>query len=408
MRRLLPLLILSAILIPLSASPLRVGIYRDVPEFLSNYTGDVAALSFSRRVSSLALDGVNYSRDEREFMDSREEELHRSLSKEMTYKEKSSFEYTAWYRSPVEFIELGRSDVLDEYLLRRDGTALEYLTLSKRLDLIIYFSFSGSGMILSKNMYIYLDGQVIEGPEGLILRRDPYSFFEEDVVFLLSNLFPSLALMDLSKVPRPYTAYVDKERLFVIDDKAVVESGIRAIRVVPHGYSERTLYLDVEEKSRVDLSEAFTQEEQYPLTIGAVPYGADITLLGESGEAPFFLEAAPSPAIFSVRENGFQASVLQLMGRDRLYISRLRPEWAGKEGEVKKAKRSVYRAIRNTLLALGANTVVKASMNLWPDRKSELRPYDDITLALGFMGMVSIFHNCYNYYSTAKDTYLQE
>ena len=391
-----------------SASELRVGIYRDVPVFLSNYTGDVVALSFSRRVSSASLDEINYSREEREFLDKRDEAIHQALSKENTYKDTSKFEYTSWWKNPVGFVQIERSDVLDEYLERRDRNALEYLAISNRLDVIIYFSFSGDGMILSKDMYIYMNGRTIDGPEGLILRRDPYSGFDDDITFIISNLFPTLSIMDLSKVPKPYTAYCDKERMFIIDDRAVVESGIRAIRVVPHGYNERTLYLDVEGGSRLDLSEAFTTEEQHPLTIGSVPYGANITLLGNKGTAPMYLEKAPVPTIFTASSNGFQASVLQLMGKDNLYISHLRPEWAGSEGKVKKAKRNVYKAIRNTLLALGANTVVRASMNLWPDRESELRPYDDITLGLGFIGMVSIFHNCYNYYSTAKDTYLQE
>ncbi len=408
MRRFLPLLVLLLMIFPLSASELRVGIYRAVPDFLYTYVGDVVALSFSRRVSSPLLDQVNYSREEREFLDKKESEMHQAISKEKTYTDKGDFEYTNWYGKDVTFVQIERSDEMDAFLDERNMSALEYLALSNRLDLIVYFSLKGESMILTKDMYIYIDGRTIDGPEGLVLRRDPYSRFDADISFLLENLFPTLSILDLAKVPKPYTAYCDRERLFVINDRAVVEAGIRSIRVVPHNFVERTIYIDVVGNERFSFDALFMEETKYPLTIGSVPYGANVTLLGNNGSAPLYFDTVPNPTIFSVSENGFKASVIQLMSSDRLYVSHLRPEWAGNDGEVKKAKRRVYKSIRNTLLALGANAIMRASANIWPERENELRPYNDITLGLGLIGVVSIFHNCYNYYYTAKDTYHQE
>nr|MCR5731329.1 hypothetical protein [Sphaerochaetaceae bacterium] len=216
------------------------------------------------------------------------------------------------------------------------------------------------------------------------------------------------SIVDLSSLPDPYIIMMDDESLFYLNDRLILPEGKNVIRVIPYEKEEKIITLNIEAGKIAVISDLFEKIHTAPLTIASVPYGADIEILGDSYKAPFYLEEAPKPTILTVSNPGFKTSVLQLNDDKQLYTSYLRPEWSGKEGEVKNSKKRLYKAIRNTLLALGANSIVRASYAIWPERKNELRPLNAITLGFGVMGILSIFHSGYNYYSTAKDTYLQE
>lgn len=408
MRRYLPLLLILFVIFPLSASRLRVGLYTDVPDFLSGYVDDVCALSFSRRVSSFLLDKVNYDRDKRAYENRIDRERHQAALNGREYKVNDNFTYTDWYRDEVEFVSLTHDERYDELVKKGNLSALEYLTIQNSLDLMIYFSVEGDNMILSKDMYIYIYGTCIEKPQELLLRRDPYSAIDDDIAFIIGNLFPDLGIVDLSKLPKPYIIEKAGESLFYLHDRLILPSGENDILIISHQKEEKSLCLNVLASKVVVIDEEFSDVKRSPLTITSVPYLADIEFLDQKGTSPLHLEKAPSPAIFTVSSPGFKKSVVQLDSESGLYTSHLRPEWSGNEGEVKKAKKKMYSSIRNTLLFFGLNSLVRASSAIWPDRKTELQPFYGITMGLSVMGVFSIIHNGYNYYSTAKDTYLQE
>nr|MCR5731969.1 hypothetical protein [Sphaerochaetaceae bacterium] len=130
MRRFLPLLLILIIISPLSASRLRVGLYSDVPDFISGYVDDVISISFSRRVSSPLLDKINYERDLRKFENDIERKKHDALKKDNTYEDEETFTYKNWYEEEVEFVKLSHNSKYEELVRKGDQSALEYLSIA--------------------------------------------------------------------------------------------------------------------------------------------------------------------------------------------------------------------------------------------------------------------------------------
>ena len=406
------LLILLLIMMPLSASTLKIGIYdKSTLSFSSDITQAINLLLQSDNTTAF-FTLLNREKDERLFNISEEVKKHNALSKETNVSERGSFVYLSYLdekeKSNISMIE--RTSTFDEFLFESKTEAGNYLLSLNDLDIAFLIEGEKSGQVASYSLYAVTYNEIRHLGDSLYLLTEPSSRFESILKLLASYIAPNAGFVRFVSAPPNSVFFVDSVKSSPQDRMLLLTEGEHSLEIFAPGYENYSSTLVVNKGQLTSLKIEMVRSAFTPITFSALPPSSLFYFAGLDGvKMPFTLEEATYPLIATVSSDGYLSSTIQLNSSSALHEVKLRPEWMGSDERVTDAKKAMYRSFRNTLISLGAVAAVGAIEAVYSSDLTDnniYMPIKAVTIGISVVSLFDLVRNLAIYYNTAKETYL--
>lgn len=399
-------LILS--LCPLAASTLRIGLC-SFSDDMSYATTSAIHLIGSRLAESERMLSINERRDRNEARRAYDTTVHTALDKDTAPGAEPEFFYLPPSGSnPVyELVEPEVTDDIRSFVLSGDESALDYLLLRDRLDVLFIMKDAEEPQLREYTFQMYDGSAFIDVDSALIVKGQEDDYVDELATALIEVIGISYGLVSLEDFPAFVSVSEGEAVLLPIADRLLLSSGLHELVFSASGFATRTLSLEV-----VAGEELVPDGEMQPLPpltflIDSIPYGATVSL---GGDEQFPLPAVGEmmmPVILTGRAEGFQPLQLQMQNVPDVLTLELKPEWMAGEGRVTDAKKDMYSALRLALLSLGSSAVVMALNTVYPEVMSTYQvPLNTLTIGVSVLAILDFLHDAAVYYNTAREVYL--
>lgn len=410
MRRAIAILLCLCALSSLGAESVRIGLLvnTDYEAFTPYLTHMVSTLASSYATGRKAQETVIRRLNSASVL-KWETELHAALVSE---KEKLPLRpkvITSSGNLKAEIVPIAVTEAMVLPLSRQDSEVYRYLMLANSLDMLFYAECKTYDTLLYYRLRLYDPETGIKEVTRVSRRIDLF----KDAGAILKEFQPLLA-------PGYFLLCIDNP----IDGLSISEKGVTYAMtygyiMLPEGvhdltfsalhHVEKKLMIAGSRGEEIHLSGELDPIILPPAAFSVTPSFATISLMGgksESGiiEAPTQI----SPLVVSSSAPGFATKSRQYDKLLTLEKIELKPEWMLKtEGRVEKSKKSMYRALRNSLLLFGTFVATKSLANVYSDEN--FGPLLEIAgVAAGGLTILSAGNfaiKCVAYFHTAQQTF---
>lgn len=377
MRKFALIILIFIILLPLSATSLRVGFYNlpnDISEdFMSAFSNIIAS-----NVRSQFLDNLFEERLKNSFEKQEDLRIHKELGKENINVERKTFTYEPF--SSVDNVAATVPSSLHDSVFAQDKVVLDYILNYNDLDLLICYSSEIDGSLSFINAFCY-DGDIKPLIDTVYLTNERPSLYEGILLSIASLYYPDVAFIS-------------------------EEGTLTAVDVSLKEYKGQVVEL---ESGKV--FEFFKEEkplENHTQLIFSIPYDASLSIFAiEKTSLPLSVTSNESDIILSLNKEGFSGSTFQLdNSRDSINALYLKPTWVKDSGRLKSEKDEFYRCLRNTFLSFSLYAISKSVNNINSDIGAFGKVMEVATAGVSIVNLIELIKSCTNYYNRAKETYL--
>lgn len=408
MRKFSALLIILSSLMPLCASPLRLGLasYSSSFEYAATSALDLVSPALAGNENLIAR---NEERDRREDERSHDVAVHNALDEGNAIPSRTEFNYTPPLRSdvPYEIVNV-ESEEISAFVLEWNRDALDYLMLGNRLDLLFILSETEEEQLREYTFSLY-DGQSLTVlVNSLVIKGEEDDEIDTISAALIEFFALEMGSISLENFP-PYVIASEGDVVFhPVAERILLSTGLHEIHYNASGFEERVESVEIIRGGL--LVPDGEMEPSVPLSffLSSIPYGSTVSLGGDEAIPLPALGTMTMPVILTARHDGFQLLQLQLQQVGDIVSLELKPEWMERSGRVEESKKDMYSALRLALVSLGSTAVVLALSNVYSDVLTSAMSTTLNTAAMGvsLLAILDFFHDASVYYNTAKEVYL--
>ncbi len=409
MRKKLLSLLFLIILLPLSASSLRVGLYVRGSDGLKTIASDALSLVVPSVISSSALMSANKERSAFEAEIDYEKSVHQAYASDGDIPERSERVYEEAKEYEIITPEI-REDVLP-FLSSRDEAALEHIRVENKLDALVVILSADYGSLLDYDSFIYLPGEVHDTRKAMVMS----SQIEEEFLPLSLSfgriLDDSLGFLDFSDYPLSARFYVDGSIHSPVNGVIAAQEGSHVVSVLAEGYTRFDQEVSLLPSASLSISAASMERIVLPaIAFTSIPSDAKLSFSGQDPVSlPVLKEGLNSPLVLTAEKDGFLPLSLQVTEAEGVYGMQLKPEWMGSENRLEEAKKDFYASLRNTFLSIGAAAASQALTSIYADELGDFKTgLNVITTGVSVVSVISLIKNLADYYNIAKQTYLED
>lgn len=377
MRKFALIILIFIILLPLSATSLRVGFYNlpnDISEdFMSAFSNIIAS-----NVRSQFLDNLCKERFKNSFEKQEDLRIHKELGKENINVERKTFTYEPF--SSVDKVAATVPSSLHDSVFAQDKVVLDYILNYNDLDLLVCYSSEIDGALSFINVFCY-DGDIKPLIDTVYLTNERPSFYDGILLSIASLYYPDVA-------------FISEEGTLTAVDVSLKEYKGQDIELE----SGKVFEFLKEEKPL----------ENHTQLIFSIPYDASLSIFAiEKTSLPLCVTSNESDIILSLNKEGFSGSTFQLdNSRDSINALYLKPTWVKDSGRLKSEKDEFYRCLRNTFLSFSLYAISKSVNNINSDIGAFGKVMEVATAGISIVNLIELIKSCTNYYNRAKETYL--
>lgn len=401
-------ILLSMILLSLSASAPRIGLYDLSDGLLLEDVRSAVNLLSSSESARPYLEDVNRAKDEIAFRIDKEKSIHSALESGNEIPSDEEFTYESY--TDKEVISIDRTAYYDDFLSEGSAEAVNQLLRDGNYDLILIISAEHYGQVVSYSLDLATRNGVEELGDSMFISTEQRSHVDDIIRLLSKRIAPDAGFVSVADFPSGASFALDGEAISFSDGLVVLAPGEYTLSAAATGYVDVDIPFTVESGENTTVSYEMERVPFTPVTFASVPSDALFSISGLDGvPMPFTLRESTFPVIATVSKEGFMTSLIQISESSDIYTVKLRPEWMNDEDRVSRAKKNMYSSLRNTLLSLGAVAAVEAIGAVYPSvdgDDSMLVPVRAVTIGISIITLVDLVRNLGIYYSTARESYL--
>jgi hypothetical protein len=286
------------------------------------------------------------------------------------------------------------------------GEEALYFMRTNGIDVLFLLKGEEEGPLLDYTLTCFIGEEEEELLSRLSVIDNPSAEFLPLLDALSSRFLPTYALVSIESGDATLEIEVDDEEEIPVNSTLLLSSGLHTFSYFAYGAVSSSEVLYLESGSHITIAPSLEKASFPPVMFSSVPSFASISVMGGEGvEGYLYQEEQIRPFSISADAPGFANLGLQISSPAIYNCLELKPEWMEDKTRLRTAKDEMYAALRNTLIAFGADVAVCSLERIYPEFAPSSLPFKVTFTSVAVISLFDFLYKCGRYYRTAENTY---